>query len=105
MKLYLDDQRPCPVGWTLARTAAQAIGLLKTGRVTHASLDHDLKLEHYPENMGGKALDDGETGMAVVLWMQANDVWPAGGVKVHSLNPTGRVRMEAIIRDAYRGRA
>ena len=42
IKLWLDDCRPAPAGWTLAVTVADAIALLRTGRVTHASLDYHL---------------------------------------------------------------
>ena len=42
IKLWLDDCRPPPAGWTLAITVAEAVALLRTGRVTHASLDYHL---------------------------------------------------------------
>ena len=42
MKIYLDDYRPCPPGWTLAKTAPEAIELLKRGDVEEVSLDYDL---------------------------------------------------------------
>ncbi len=42
IKLWLDDWRPAPAGWTLATTVADAIALLRTGRVTHVSLDYHL---------------------------------------------------------------
>ena len=42
MKVYLDDLRPVPDGWVLAKTASEAIGLLTTRTVTDLSLDHDL---------------------------------------------------------------
>ena len=49
MKLWLDDLRP-PwrygyIGWEWAKNAGEAIALLKTGKVTQASLDHDLSYE------------------------------------------------------------
>jgi len=47
MKVYLDDIRPCPEGWVLARSYEEAVELLKTGLVTEISLDHDLG-EYYP---------------------------------------------------------
>ena len=42
MKVYLDDERPCPPGWTIARWPDEAVSLLESGEVTHLSLDHDL---------------------------------------------------------------
>lgn len=52
MNLWLDDVREphkfgC-LGWEWAKTAAEAIELLKTGKVEKASLDHDLAPDHYP---------------------------------------------------------
>lgn len=43
MRLYCDDLRQAPTGWTLARSVSQAIRLLATGRVTHLDLDHDIE--------------------------------------------------------------
>lgn len=40
MKLFVDDVRPPPAGWTLARTVKEAIGILEAGRVTDVSLDY-----------------------------------------------------------------
>lgn len=42
IKLWLDDCRPAPAGWTLATTIAEAVALLRTGRVTNVSLDYHL---------------------------------------------------------------
>lgn len=98
MNLYLDDVRKCPPGFTLARTAMEAIEILKTGTVEFASLDHDLAEEHYPWNGG---VQDERTGYAVVKWMEENNVWPSKGVRVHSMNPVGRARMEAAINKHY----
>lgn len=33
--------------------------------------------------------------------MEAHDMWPPDGVRVHSMNPVGRQRMEAAIRRHY----
>ena len=51
MKLYLDDERVTPEGWTRAYTPEQAIAYLDTGLVDTISLDHDLGLE--PEERNG----------------------------------------------------
>ena len=45
-----------------------------------------------------------KTGYDVVCWMEANDVWPRDGVKVHSLNPSGAARMRQVIERAYAAR-
>jgi len=74
MKLWVDDLRTPPAGWTWAKTSAEAISLLRRNDVSALSLDHDL---------GG---DD--TTRPVVLWMCENDVWPPD-IRVHSANPVG----------------
>lgn len=98
--LWLDDLRDparfgC-IGWTWAKTADEAIDLLKTGRVRRASLDHDLSVEQTL----GRTLE-GPSGYTVVCWMEEHGVWPEGGVKVHSQNPVGRARMRQVIARAY----
>lgn len=42
MKVYLDDERAAPDGWTRVYWPEEAIELLKTGAVHEISLDHDL---------------------------------------------------------------
>ncbi len=48
MKLYVDDVRPAPAGWRLARTVEQAVHLLETESVEELSLDYVIGV--YPEN-------------------------------------------------------
>lgn len=94
MKLYLDDVRPCPPGWTLAKTAREAIELLEEGGdIVEVSLDHDLADEHYPWN-GGRC-GDGLCGCAVALWLKVHDF--QGLVHLHTMNPAGRDRMKLIL--------
>lgn len=42
VKVWLDDVRDAPSGWTQARTPEEVIELLRSGTVTQLSLDHDL---------------------------------------------------------------
>ncbi len=85
MKIYLDDERACPDGWTLARSVPVLIDLLGTQEVTQLSLDHDL--------------GDGEmTGYDFMRWLEAQ-VFDGTIVKIpeitfHTANPTGRRNME-----------
>ena len=39
MKLYVDDARPCPEGWRLARTVEEAIAILTAETAEEVSLD------------------------------------------------------------------
>lgn len=42
MKVFLDDERATPPGWTRACWPDEVIELLSTGTATELSLDHDL---------------------------------------------------------------
>lgn len=90
MRVYLDDEREAPAGWTRVRTAAEAIALLQRGGVTKLSLDHDL---------GDEAANG--TGYDVLLWLE-KEVLTRGyvlpAVTVHSANPVARSRMELVVR-------
>ena len=90
MKIYLDDCRPCPEGWVLAKTAQDAIELLRARTTTHISLDHDLG----PEEAG--------TGYDVACWLEhmffTDPDWVAPKWSIHSSNPVGRQRMTAALR-------
>jgi len=83
MNLWLDDKRPPPEGWTLARTYVEAITLLHTGWVVRASLDYDL----IPP----------DKGIDVVNWMIQNQIWPKEKPAIHSANPIGAARMAILI--------
>lgn len=105
MTLWLDDIRqPWKhgyIGAEWAKTADEAIAILKTGRVTFASLDHDLS---EAATMGAAGPEE-KTGYTVVCWLEANpEFWPEDGVKVHSMNPSGAIRMRAVIEAHYRCR-
>ena len=92
MKLWLDDIRPPwkygHIGWEWAKTAEEAIALLKSGKVTEASLDHDLS---YEATLGQQPAKE-KTGYDVVLWMEEHGVFPHQ-VTIHSLNSVGASRM------------
>jgi len=87
------------VGWTWAKTAEEAIDLLRTGKVTKASLDHDLTPEQMMSGMYGVTCEDGQkSGYDVVVWLERHpEFWPKDGVTVHSMNPAGKKRMEQVL--------
>jgi hypothetical protein len=105
MKLWLDDERPAPEGWTWVKTLEEAKQQLVTGQVEEASLDHDLGLR----KIGSKKvkLSDGsiieedvtieENGTHLVDWMAATNHWPKQKPRVHSMNPVGAQRMRQTI--------
>lgn len=91
-RLWLDDERSIPSDFTVAgefvfraKTADQAIRLLKEGSFTVASLDHDLG-DHATSKRKER------TGVTVIEWMIENEEWP-GQIIVHSWNPVGAKKM------------
>jgi hypothetical protein len=94
MKLYLDDVREAPIGWTRVCSASAAIWWLKTGSVEEVSLDHDL----------GESRVCG-TGYEVASWIEEaaiDNKIPRCRWWVHSSNPVGVARMKAALRNADR---
>ena len=93
IKLWLDDIRPAPAGWTWVKTVNAAAQLLAVGHfdksraIVEASLDHDLG-ENEP------------TGYDLVKWMAETGFWPETKPRVHSANPPGAENMRATI-DRY----
>jgi len=66
---------------------------LATGRVTEASLDHDLSEAATLGNWENEV-----TGYNVLLWLEQHpQFWPVNGVHLHTLNPLGKQRMEKVI--------
>jgi hypothetical protein len=93
MKLYLDDVRIPTSDWKWVKTAKEAIRELKTGLVTHVSLDHDLG-------------DDSKgTGYDVVNWIEKAVVMSSfipPKITIHTSNPAARKKMEAGVRSIER---
>lgn len=102
MTLWLDDLREPwkygHIGATWVKTAQEAIDVLATGQVTRASLDHDLREEHYPWNYTDiNTLKD--TGFEVAKFlMETPGLYPRDGVNIHSHNEEGSERMFELLR-------
>lgn len=79
MKLYLDDERPTPDGWVRSYTVKETLDWLKTGRVTHLSLDNDLG-SNDPSTEGFNVLDKLEE------WVHDVDGFPIPIITIHSAN-------------------
>jgi hypothetical protein len=95
-KVFLDDERQPPEGWTLVRWPREAIALLKRGVVAEISLDHDLG-----DDSRGRGYD-------VLLWMEnaVEDarLEPPAVIRVHSANVSARIKMEAAVASIRRRR-
>lgn len=94
-KLYLDDVRPRPEGYVLARSFAEAVDLVtKLGCPNYISFDHDLGF-----------LEDGteKNGYDFAKWLIEMDLdgklsFPEDfGFNAHSSNPKGRENIKMII--------
>lgn len=88
LKLFLDDHRQAPEGWALARSADEAIEMLRRGGVTELSLDYDLGDPHFG------------TGLDVLDWLETalgERRLPLPRLVAHSGSPLGRRRLENAI--------
>jgi hypothetical protein len=84
VKLYVDDVRGAPEGWTLARDYRHSVLMFQMMTVEELSLDHDLGL--------------GLTGYDIALWMVEYGIWPKH-IYCHSMNPVGRGRILRLLRE------
>lgn len=94
-KLFLDDQRPAPLGWDLVKSFAEFTNYIEThGCPDVISFDHDLGFEHYPlaeQNPGEKIPYDSykeKTGYHCAKWLTAYGHSPQKCI-VHSMNVVG----------------
>ena len=88
VKLYVDDVRPAPDGWTRAYTYEEAIEFLQTGSVTHLDLDWNL----------GQGKD--KTGITILEWLTRALVArriPRPEITVHNADPRARAAMLRMI--------
>ncbi len=80
MRIWIDDIRQSPEGWSWCISSEEAIHIFKYCLaykipVEEVSFDHDL---------GGE-----DSTRRVILWMCENEFWPEK-VYVHTQNPVGR---------------
>ena len=92
-RLFLDDERSPPPGWTLMRWPDEMIARIQAGDVEEVSLDHDL------------GDDQRGTGYDVILWIEravATEGLIPPRIHVHSANSAARERMEQGVASIYR---
>jgi hypothetical protein len=94
MRVWLDDIRPMPSKFDVhCKTAVEAINLLKTGKVTFISFDHDLA------DPGVKEM----TGYTVARWIEEaafDKRMTRIGFAVHSANPVGIFKIREAMEQA-----
>jgi hypothetical protein len=91
VKIYLDDIRPAPIGYELAKNYHDMIEFLSShyndGAIEEISLDHDLGEEDL-------------TGYDVLIWIEEqvfNNNYKPPKIKLHSANPVGMYRMSQVV--------
>lgn len=96
VRIWLDDEREAPEGWTRAMCVNQAIFQAMMahggGRFAAISLDHDL----------GKWSKFGGDGIKFVDFMTEFNVWPTEEIRIHTLNPPGRDNIVRALKAAAR---
>ena len=102
MKLYVDDLRKCPDGWTLARNNTEAIRLLATGYVTEISIDHDICTPFSGELSAGvrRRLEIGQETFECVaqyIAIMPESMRPTK-INFHTANPSGAAKMMSILK-------
>lgn len=103
LRLFIDDIREAPEGWTLVTTVSQAISTINfhRHRIKEISFDHDIS---YPVVVNGvsKPYPSPENFQAVALFIK--EIWgdyPGSAPKmtVHSANPVGAHEIAQILLD------
>lgn len=92
MRLYIDDLRDPPSEeWRVARTSAEALGILEAHKVLH---DDSLLIEEisFDYDLGGT-----DTTRPVIDWIEENDYWPKR-IFLHTANNVGRNYMLLVAR-------
>lgn len=85
MKLWVDDERPAPEGWTAVTSSSAAIEVLKAETVEEMSLDY--------------CLGRGGNGDDVLYWLKDNQDYTPPVIHAHSSSATARELLAEIGRD------
>ena len=91
MKIWVDDLRPVPSGYELAKSVNQAISLIKKAEkdnelIEILDLDHDL----------GDYYSDGGDAIKLLDWLAERETFYP--IRIHTANPVGRANMERMIK-------
>lgn len=100
LRLFVDDLRRCPDGWTPAQTVTEAIRILATQYVEEVSLDHDIMCE----TATGWCHTSPETFEAVAYYlseMRRTEYGDHIKIKIHTANVEAGKRMAQIMGIKY----
>jgi hypothetical protein len=90
MKIWLDDVRPAPLTYSLARSVNEAIALIESAEkegeeIEIIDCDHDL----------GDYYFDGGDGIKLLDWLCERETFYT--IALHTANPVGRDNMQRLI--------
>lgn len=90
INVYLDDLRPCPQGFVLARNVKEAFDVMDGKEIGIISLDHDLGMED------GKILPTGYDFVKMICeqGVKCDEIY------LHTANPVGRENMYQTLKGA-----
>jgi hypothetical protein len=94
INLYMDDLRTTPLGFTVARTADEAVSIIRNYKIHLLSLDHDLGMDEE-----GNLLP---TGYDFVKIICEKGLRPANKIYIHTDNVVGRKAMYETLKAAQR---
>ena len=95
MRLWVDDVRPAPEGWTWAKSVQEALGIISRVRfelidIEVISLDHDA----------GDFVQYGGDYIRILDWLEYKGYnYP---IHLHTMNPVGKENMERVIKRFWR---
>lgn len=118
MRLWLDDCRPAPEGWTRVTSVDEAKIYVEQYEIDEMSLDHDLGMAPWCAECQARSdspddIEDPDecrckchreiapTGYDFVKWLVETEYWPVEKPRVHSANPIGAKRMRDLIDDHF----
>ena len=90
MKIWIDDLRPAPPDYVLAKSVNQAIAMIEKAEAAEETielldLDHDL----------GDYASDGGDAIKILDWLAERETFYP--IKIHTANPVGRSNMERML--------
>ena len=90
MKLWIDDCRPAPTGYTLCRTVNSAKHRIEMAEFTGEQIEL-IDIDH---DAGDYACDGGDY-IELLDWLE--ETGRSYPIKIHSMNPIGVANMRRII--------
>ena len=87
MKIWLDDLRPAPEGYTWCKSVNEAKRIIVSAEESISVIDCDHDLGDFA-NQGGDAIK-------LLDWLTERETFYP--VEIHTANPVGRANMESVL--------